>query len=341
MNVWSMRIFYSRLIAVLAVAVIFAGCAHRSAVSRGDRGLAPEDDLRSKVGEAWQTDEVAFSGFIDPDQSIFGIPIGTTEDEFILKRGKPRGYIRLHDGGRPSGFVRLIGEETAMIYGDKEAFIFESGKLAGIRISPVSLFDWKLANRYPDGKWQLSNGIERDMNLAQVRRILGDKLEMKGNYQYYYRTEKAVVELEFMHWTGLGDKAEAYNVSGILVRYGLNGSEFRTATTIEAAPAPASSGAASDSLGVVGMLVEKGLKFPKVRSVYTGGPADKAGIESGMVILSVDGRNLMGSPMDEAVRLLRGKVGEKVTLEVLNLGNGNRNTVTMTRVPASEAGRPE
>jgi hypothetical protein len=324
-----MKILIYRLVAVIAVAVAFAGCAHLSSASRNDRELVPTDDMRSKVGGVARKDETTYTALIDPDRSIFGIPIGTTEEEFILKRGKPRGYVRLHDGGMPSGFVRMIGEETAMIYGNSQAFIFESGKLVGVRISPMSLFDWRLtSHEYKSEKWQLSNGIESDMNLTQVRNLLGDKLAMRANYQYYYKTTNAVVELDFMHWSDRGNTEHAYQLSGILVRYGANEPEIPLLLTRE-------------ETGIVGMLVERGLKFPKVKSVYFGGPAEKAGIESGMVILSVNGRNLNGTPMDEAVGLLRGKVGEKVTVEVLDLGNGKRNTVTMTRVSPSDAGKAQ
>ena len=40
--------------------------------------------------------------------------------------------------------MRLNGAETAMLYGKSHAFIFESGKLAGLRIS-ANILGWKLS----------------------------------------------------------------------------------------------------------------------------------------------------------------------------------------------------
>src|SRR5947207_10389417 len=96
-------------------------------------GLAPftADDIRSKVADG--KEERKLTRFIDPDKSIFGMAFGTTEDEFIAMHGKPTGY------------VRLTGDETAMIYGKSHAFIFEGSKLAGVRIAHT-IVDWKLSN---------------------------------------------------------------------------------------------------------------------------------------------------------------------------------------------------
>lgn len=60
-------------------------------------------DIRSKVAPAADTN------IIDPNKSIYGMPLGSSEDEFIKKFGQPNGY------------VRISSAETAMFYGKKHA----------------------------------------------------------------------------------------------------------------------------------------------------------------------------------------------------------------------------
>jgi len=167
------------------------------------------DDVRSKVTQGEK--EIQLTTRIDPDKSIYGIPFGTTEDKFIAEHGKPIGYLRLG------------GAETAMLYGKAHAFIFEGGKLVGVRIS-YNILDWKLSSKLSDSSsfssigWQLSNGIEAKMSLKDVRRILGDRLSTVEFHQHYYLTEKARVELDFSHRTDKGNDDDAYSVYGIFVR---------------------------------------------------------------------------------------------------------------------------
>ena len=92
--------------------------------------FAADDDVRSKITEARETKKLTTQ--IDPDKSIYGIPFGITEDEFITRHGKPMGYLRLN------------GVETAMIYGKSHAFLFVSGKLAGLRLNH-HILDLKLS----------------------------------------------------------------------------------------------------------------------------------------------------------------------------------------------------
>ena len=53
-----------------------------------------------------------------------------------------------------------------------------------------------------------------------------------------------------------------------------------------------------------------------VRAIHPEGPAAKVGLAHGDEILSVDGTALVGKTYEQVVRLIRGAVGEKVTLQV-------------------------
>lgn len=164
-------------------------------------------DIRSKVGPATDTN------IIDPDKSIYGVPLGSSEDEFIKKFGQPNGYFKLNSA------------ETVMFYGKRHAFVFTGSKLSGIRYSSF-VFDWRLAQTIQpqssmDGvRWELSNGIRMGMNRAEVKKILGDRL--KSEMEHYFNSDKARVEIDFSHSLSEGDKDEAYKVFGIYVRQGIS-----------------------------------------------------------------------------------------------------------------------
>ena len=69
----------------------------------------------------------------------------------------------------------------------------------------------------------------------------------------------------------------------------------------------------------------------KIISPLIGTPAYRAGLESGDLILEVDGKSTEDIQIDEAVKRLKGEAGTKVTLTVRHLGSPNKETVTITR----------
>jgi hypothetical protein len=166
-------------------------------------------DIRSIVEGSSDTRLVKI---IDPDKSIFGIPFGTLEDEFIKKYGKPTGYIVIN------------ATDTGMLYGKSHFFFFENKKLSGVKISH-NIIDWVISQEilantpFDRVRWKLDNGIKEGMNRAEVKNILGDKLKLDSRgYQNYYMSEKAKVDLDFSHMVDSGDNDEAYHLFGITVR---------------------------------------------------------------------------------------------------------------------------
>jgi len=294
-----------------------------------------DDDVRSKVvgpGKA-----PAQSRQIDPDKAIYGIPFGTSEDDFIKAYGKPTGYVQLED------------QETAMLYGSSHAFLFEKGKLVGVRIT-YNILDWKLtqgiASRglFNEQRWQLNNGIRQEMNRREVKAILGGKLLNDTPYQFYYRTEKARVDLDFSHFTQSGDDDEAYRVHGILVRQGAKEYSLPGIPSI-----PGRKDRVKDSLllaegtGVIGVTLGPGdgEGLLDILSVIPNGPAEKAGVRAGSLIVSVDGIATEGRSTLEVSQMVRGKPGTKVTLELWNLQADKTNKVTLTReAPVSQPKLP-
>jgi TonB family protein len=180
-------------------------------------------DVRSKVGPP---SSPSGSNVIDPEKSLYGAQWGCTEDEFISKFGNPTGYIRLNDS------------ETVMIYGKEQAFIFTSTRLSGVRIT-YSVFDGNLSQAlrtrtpFDNIRWQLSNGVRKDMNLAEVKKILGDSLKSLHSQAYYYISNKTRIEFDSAYFPREGDKDEAYKIHGLYIRQ---------ATSVSAPMAPVSAG---------------------------------------------------------------------------------------------------
>ncbi len=69
----------------------------------------------------------------------------------------------------------------------------------------------------------------------------------------------------------------------------------------------------------------------KVMSPLIGTPAYRAGLESGDTILEIDGKSTEGIHRDEAVRLLKGEPGTKVSLVVQHVGSTDKQSVNITR----------
>ncbi|WP_412504711.1 S41 family peptidase [Roseovarius sp. SYSU LYC5161] len=91
--------------------------------------------------------------------------------------------------------------------------------------------------------------------------------------------------------------------------------------------------------GGLGIEVTQEEGFVKVVSPMDGTPADAAGLEAGDFITGVDGENLMGLTLDEAVDMMRGPVGSEITITVVREGVEQpfevsivRDTITLTAV---------
>lgn len=82
-----------------------------------------------------------------------------------------------------------------------------------------------------------------------------------------------------------------------------------------------------------GVGMEVGMKDEKITVVapLKGTPAERAGIESGDVIISIDGSSTFGMTIDDAVKLIRGERGTDVTLAILREDETSPREITITR----------
>jgi|SRR5579872_555159 len=82
-------------------------------------------------------------------------------------------------------------------------------------------------------------------------------------------------------------------------------------------------------IGVV-IDVDDQTKYLLVRQVIQGGPASKAGIEPGDLILSVNGKSTKGLPVEADSKMIRGKTGTSISLVVQRDGKP-LGTLALTR----------
>ena len=68
-----------------------------------------------------------------------------------------------------------------------------------------------------------------------------------------------------------------------------------------------------------------------IRKVLPHTPASKAGLVPGLVVRKIDGTTTDGKLLKECVDMLRGEVGTKVKLELVDPANSKTNTVELTR----------
>ena len=85
-------------------------------------------------------------------------------------------------------------------------------------------------------------------------------------------------------------------------------------------------------IGLTVAGVKRGLRATQV---FSGSPADQAGIEPGDTIVSVDGEPIAGQSSAEATAKIKGPEGTEVTVGVLDAGSGKTRELTLTRAEVS------
>ena len=101
----------------------------------------------------------------------------------------------------------------------------------------------------------------------------------------------------------------------------------------------------SGEFGGLGIEVTQEEGWVKVVSPMDGTPADAAGILAGDFITAVDGENVLGLTLDQAVELMRGPVGSEIIITVVREGENEpfevsiiRDTIKLTAVRSRTEG---
>lgn len=87
----------------------------------------------------------------------------------------------------------------------------------------------------------------------------------------------------------------------------------------------------ASEFGGIGVQIDADAEGLKILSPIHGTPAHRAGLAAGDSILRIDGRPTEGLTIDEAVNLLKGDEGSKITLVILRSGDTEPRKVTLTR----------
>jgi carboxyl-terminal processing protease len=85
--------------------------------------------------------------------------------------------------------------------------------------------------------------------------------------------------------------------------------------------------------GIGLLLIDKrnGNEPYQIEKVFPGSPADRAGIKAKWYLISIDGTNVVSMPLDQSVRMLRGPLGTKVTLELADPAMSKTNKFALRR----------
>src|SRR5262245_4034636 len=82
-----------------------------------------------------------------------------------------------------------------------------------------------------------------------------------------------------------------------------------------------------------GIGIQAGLKHNAITVIHVipDSPASKAGLSEGLIIQKIDGAETAGKSLAECIDLIRGKVGTKVKLELVDTTRSKTNNVVLTR----------
>lgn len=89
--------------------------------------------------------------------------------------------------------------------------------------------------------------------------------------------------------------------------------------------------ATEEPVGMVGLRVTKGKEWIEIAGVAETGPAAKAGLNQGDLVLSIDGNSTKGMALERATKALRGKPGTMVVLRVQKKAGGKPLKLSLVR----------
>ncbi len=87
----------------------------------------------------------------------------------------------------------------------------------------------------------------------------------------------------------------------------------------------------SGEYGGLGIEVTMEDGFVKVIAPIDDTPAARAGVESGDLIVAINGQPIVGQSLDDAVKEMRGEIGSDITISILRQGKEEAFDVTLTR----------
>ncbi len=161
------------------------------------------------------------------------------------------------------------------------------------------------------GGWLLQRGTARDGNVYQQARLFDDVL---SHVSAYYVDSIPQAELYQKATTGLLDELkDPYSVL-------LQGEDYRALTETT-----------TGNYGGLGIQIDVRDGWITVVAPLPETPAERAGIETGDQIISVDGKSTEGWTSEQAVKALRGNAGSEIDLKIRRSGIAQPLTFQLTR----------
>lgn len=79
------------------------------------------------------------------------------------------------------------------------------------------------------------------------------------------------------------------------------------------------------------VMTDEETQYPLLSSIFKGSPAEEAGLRDGDIIYAVDGENLFGYTLNEAVAMIKGPENTQVTLTIYRENEPDYLDITVTR----------
>lgn len=145
---------------------------------------------------------------IDPDELVYGLRFGATENQVLDALGIPNGVIIISD------------TRKALLYGKSHLFVFRGGRFRELRIGE-HVISWEIG-RQMDGNpffdrndWVVKPGIKNGMSFEEIQKLLGRPAAIP-DHKFSYDTKETSVSLSFASYSHAGRDA-GYKLIGLSI----------------------------------------------------------------------------------------------------------------------------
>ena len=150
---------------------------------------------------------------IDPDQQVYGLKFGSTEEEMVAAFG------------RPTGVVRIDPQHVALLYGRRHAFVLLNGSFTELQISAQPVFAGELGSRmeghpfFDSVSWSLQpGGVLPGMEFTETAKKLGAKFGPPGP-RATFLSKSAQVELGFERVRDAKGAPSPFSLATVWIRW--------------------------------------------------------------------------------------------------------------------------
>ena len=156
------------------------------------------------------------SNVLDPSRHVFGLPVGSSEQEIVDFFGEPDGYFR------------MSGVESVLFYGDGVAFTVQDNRMSRVNLASSPLINYELAQTMRSESplagidWSLPSGVRDGTLQDRVREHYGDPVGDPSDWTWTYATDTGLMTLNFSRHTNSEDSDDdggVFKVNAITVHF--------------------------------------------------------------------------------------------------------------------------